>query len=156
MLENFVEELQIGVFVGPLGYELWGLQNCLTQNCLNLERNLDSLTFDHFNIILMGRSIIYYNKVILLIKIQFMRKLFMWISNEFVIWFCLQFHLTLFLFILCSYGEQKNSMKNINSWSCHLEGLIPYFNNLIVKENVSSFEFHWYKITINHNILCWP
>ncbi len=62
MLENFVEELQNGVFVVQLGYELWGLQNCLTQNCLNLERNLDSLKFDHFNIISMGRSIIYYNK----------------------------------------------------------------------------------------------
>lgn len=31
-------------------------------NCLNLERNLDSLKFDHFNIIPIGRSIIYYNK----------------------------------------------------------------------------------------------
>ncbi len=24
-------------------------------------------------------------------------------------------------------------MKNINSWSCHLEGLIPYFNHLKVR-----------------------
>jgi hypothetical protein len=39
-------------------------------------------------------------------------------------------------------------MKNINSWSCHLEGLIPYFNNLKVKENVSSFEFHDTKLPL--------
>jgi hypothetical protein len=62
MLENFVEDLQNGVFVVQLGYDLWSLQNCLTQNCFNLERNLDSRKFDHFNIIPMGRSIIYYNK----------------------------------------------------------------------------------------------
>jgi hypothetical protein len=47
MLENFGEELQNGVFVVQLSYELWGLQNCLTQNCFNFKRLSKIWPFQH-------------------------------------------------------------------------------------------------------------